>query len=127
MTLSDLQGVAKEKETGEIFETILNKRKGKDVEKLGYHPHNIVGEAAIANSKTAYDSGIRRFDSSLGGTGGCVTGAPGNQPTEILVDYFNKSGIETSVDEKKVFSLAEMVRKELYTKIPLTKDKGENI
>ena len=122
VTLSDLQGVAKEKETGEIFETILNKRKGKDIEKLGYHPHNIVGEAAIANSKTAYDLGIRRFDSSLGGTGGCVTGAPGNQPTEMLVHFFNESGIETSVDEKKVFSLTEMVQKELYSKIPLEED-----
>ena len=119
VTLSDLQGVAKEKETGEIFETILNKRKGKDIEKLGYHPHNVSGEAAIGNSKIAYDLGIRRFDSSLGGTGGCVTGAPGNQPTEMLVHFFNESGIETSVDEKKVFSLTEMVQKELYSKISL--------
>jgi len=127
VTLSDLQGVANEERTREIFETILNKRTGRDIDKLGYHPHNVVGKAAIANSKTVYDLGIRRFDSSLGGTGGCVTGAPGNQPTEMLVHFFNESGIETSVDEKKLFSLTEMVQKELYTKIPLTEDKGENI
>jgi hydroxymethylglutaryl-CoA lyase len=127
VTLSDLQGVANEERTREIFETILNKRMGRDIDKLGYHPHNVVGKAAIANSKTVYDIGIRRFDSSLGGTGGCVTGAPGNQPTEMLVHFFNESGIETSVDEKKLFSLTEMVQKELYTKIPLTEDKGENI
>lgn len=122
VTLSDLQGVANEERTREVFETILNKRTGREINKLGYHPHNVSGEAAIANSKTAYDLGIRRFDSSLGGTGGCVTGAPGNQPTEILVDFFNESGIETSVDEKKVFSLTEMVKKKLYDKIPLSKD-----
>jgi len=122
VTLSDLQGVANEERTREIFETILYKKRGKDIEKLGYHPHNIVGEAAIANSKTAYDLGIRRFDSSLCGTGGCVTGAPGNQPTEMLVHFFNESGIETSVDEKKLFSLTEMVQKELYSKIPLAED-----
>ena len=122
VTLSDLQGVANEERTREIFESILYKKRGKDIEKLGYHPHNIVGEAAIANSKTAYDLGIRRFDSSLGGTGGCVTGAPGNQPTETLISFFNSLGIENGLNEKKVFSLTEMVQKELYSKIPLDKD-----
>jgi len=123
VTLSDLQGVANEERTREIFETILYKRTERDTDKLGYHPHHVSGEAAIANSKSAYDLGIRRFDSSLGGTGGCVTGAPGNQPTEMLVDFFNESEIETSVDEKKIFSLTEMVKKELYSKIPFAEVK----
>ena len=127
VTLSDLQGVANEERTREIFETILDKRAGKDIDKLGYHPHHVSGEAAIANSKTVYDLGIRRFDSSLGGTGGCITGAPGNQPTEMLVHFFNESGIETGLNEKKISSLTEMVQKELYDKIPLLKDKGEKI
>ncbi len=123
VTLSDLQGVANEKETGEIFDTILNKRAGSDTDKLGYHPHHISGEAAIANSKIAYNLGIRRFDSSLGGTGGCVTGAPGNQPTEMLVHFFNESAIETGLNETKIFSLTEMVQRELYSKISLLKAK----
>ena len=122
VTLSDLQGVANEERTREIFESILNKRAGSEVNKLGYHPHHISGEAAIANTKIAYDLGIRRFDSSLGGTGGCVTGAPGNQPTEMLVNYFNSSGVHTGLDETKIFSLTEMLKKELYSKIPLNKD-----
>jgi len=83
ITLSDLQGVANKEETNKIIEIILNKRKGMDIDKLGYHPHHVSGEKAIANSKVAFDLGIRRFDASLGGTGGCVTGAPGNQPTEF--------------------------------------------
>jgi len=120
VTLSDLQGVADEKETGRFFEAILDKRKGRGIDKLGYHPHHISGEAAIANSKIAYDLGIRRFDASLGGTGGCVTGAPGNQPTERLVHFFCESGVETGLSKEKVFSLAEMVRKELYNRIPLS-------
>jgi hydroxymethylglutaryl-CoA lyase len=119
VTLSDLQGVANEKETGEIFEAILQKRKRRDTDKLAYHPHHVVGEKAIANSKIAYDLGIRRFDSSLGGTGGCVTGAPGNQPTETLVHFFNSLGIDTGLNEKKVFSLTETVQRKLYHKIPL--------
>jgi len=122
VTLSDLQGVANEEKTREIFESILHKRAGSDTDKLGYHPHHISGEAALANSKIAYDLGIRRFDSSLGGTGGCVTGAPGNQPTEMLVDCFNEARIQTGLDGAKIFSLTEMVKKELYNKISLNKD-----
>jgi len=122
VTLSDLQGVANEERTREIFETILNNRAESDTDKLGYHPHHVSGKAAIANSKIAYDLGIRRFDSSLGGTGGCITGAPGNQPTEILIDFFNSLGIQTGLNETKIFSLTEMVKKELYSKIPVEKD-----
>jgi hydroxymethylglutaryl-CoA lyase len=116
VTFSDLQGVADQKETGMFFETLLNIRNGKDIEKLGYHPHHVSGEAAIANSRTAYDMGVRRFDASLGGTGGCVTGAPGNQPTEKLIRFFSESGIKSGIDKQKVFSLTEMVQKELYDK-----------
>jgi hydroxymethylglutaryl-CoA lyase len=123
VTLSDLQGVANEERTREIFETILNKRAGSDMDKLGYHPHHVSGEAAIANTKIAYNLGLRRFDSSLGGTGGCVTGAPGNQPTEMLVVFFNLLGIQTGLNETKIFSLTEMVQKKLYSKIPLAEVK----
>jgi hydroxymethylglutaryl-CoA lyase len=124
VTLSDLQGVANEERTREIFETILNKRRGCDIDRLGYHPHHVSGEAAIANTKIAYDLGIRRFDSSLGGTGGCITGAPGNQPTEMLVDFFTSLGIQTGVDKTKIAALKKMVQEKLYTKIPLDEARG---
>lgn len=119
VTLSDLQGVANQEETGRVFEAVLNKKMGKDINRLGYHPHNISGESAVTNSKIAYDLGIRRFDASLGGTGGCVTGAPGNQPTEMLVRFFHKSGIETGLNEKKIFSLKDIIDRELFGKITL--------
>ncbi|MCP4665011.1 MAG: hypothetical protein GY849_01490 [Deltaproteobacteria bacterium] len=119
MTLSDLQGVADQEETSRVLQTILDKRKGRDMDRLGYHPHHVSGEMALANSKVAYDLGIRRFDSSLGGTGGCVTGAPGNQPTEELVRLFHERGVMTGLDQEKIFSLGELVEKELYSKILL--------
>jgi hydroxymethylglutaryl-CoA lyase len=123
VTLSDLQGVADQRETREFFDDLLDRRRGRDVEKIGYHPHHVDGEQAIANSKTVYDLGIRRFDSSLGGTGGCVTGAPGNQPTEGLIHAFHSSGIETGINEQKVVSLAQEIHEELYSNIPLTEDR----
>ena len=125
VTMTDLQGVAQQRETKETLETLMEGRKGKDIDRLGYHPHNVAGEKAIANSKIAYDLGIMRFDSSLGGSGGCVTGAPGNQPTEDLVSFFTSLGIETSVDEKKVLSLTRMIQKELFSRITLEPLKGE--
>jgi len=121
MTLSDLQGVADEGETAEILETILELRKGRDRDRIGYHPHHISGDQALANSKAALDLGIRRFDASLGGTGGCITGAPGNQPTEKLVRFFVKSGVKTGLDEYGVFALAEKIQRELYSRIPLSR------
>lgn len=123
VTLSDLQGVANEGGTREILEGILDGRKWRDIKRLGYHPHHVSGEKAIANSKIAYGLGIRRFDSSLGGTGGCVTGAPGNQPTEKLIRTLHSLGIETGIDEREVFSLSEMVQRGLYTRIELTQNR----
>jgi len=119
VTFSDLQGVANQRTTRRILESILELRKGRDRDKVGYHPHHVSGDQALANSKAAFDLGIRRFDASLGGTGGCVTGAPGNQPTEKLVQLFGGLGVETGLDEKSVSALAERVHEELYSKIPL--------
>jgi hydroxymethylglutaryl-CoA lyase len=120
VTLSDLQGVASEEETAAILEGLLNGLEERSVEKLGYHPHHVSGAKAIANTKVAYDLGIRRFDASLGGTGGCVTGAPGNQPTETLVAALNRWGAQTGIDEEAVQTLATEVQKELYAKIRLS-------
>jgi hydroxymethylglutaryl-CoA lyase len=119
VTLTDLQGLAQEDETRRIIEGILERRKGAEIEALGYHPHHAVSQKALANSMAAYELGIRRFDSSLGGTGGCVTGAPGNQPTEELVALFGELGVETGINQGEVRSLAEEMNRSVYQKIPL--------
>lgn len=119
VTLSDLQGVADEEETVKTFEMLLGRIKAGDMDRIGYHPHHLSGHKAIMNSKRVYTLGIRRYDASMGGTGGCVTGAPGNQPTELLVRAFHQSGIETGLDEHKVLSLSQMINKKLFERIPL--------
>jgi hydroxymethylglutaryl-CoA lyase len=119
VTLSDLQGVASEEATAEMLEGILRGRTPREIGRLGYHPHHVSGEKAIANSKVAYERGIRRFDASLGGTGGCVTGAPGNQPTEGLIRLLHSLGAETGINEQKLNALAGMVQQELYARITL--------
>jgi hydroxymethylglutaryl-CoA lyase len=119
VTLSDLQGVADRERTRKLLDDSLSIRKGKDIGRIGYHPHHVSGPEAIANSMAAYEIGIRRFDASLGGTGGCVTGAPGNQPTEALVRFFEEKGIKTGLKPEEVSALADFVEKELYRKIEL--------
>ncbi len=122
VTLSDLQGVADQGQTAAFLEALLSGRKGKDTERLGYHPHHVQGKEAVSNSRAAYDLGITRFDASLGGTGGCVTGAPGNQPTEGLIALFKELGVETGVDEGELHALVDLVQRELYSRIPLTRN-----
>ena len=126
VTLSDLQGVAGKDETSRVFETILDLRKGRDTNRIGYHPHHVSGDQALANSKVVFDLGIRRFDASLGGTGGCITGAPGNQPTEKIVQLFGRLGVEIGLNEKGVFALAEKVQRQLFSRIPLSRSLPAN-
>ena len=63
------------------------------------HLHNTRG-LGLANALAAYEEGVRHFDSSLGGLGGCpfAPGATGNVATEELLFLFERSGIRTGVD-----------------------------
>ena len=63
------------------------------------HMHNTRG-LGIANCLAAYEEGIRAFDSSLAGLGGCphAPGASGNVVTEDLVMMFEAMGVRTGVD-----------------------------
>jgi hydroxymethylglutaryl-CoA lyase len=119
VTLSDLQGVAGVEETRRVLENVLKDRSKEVVQKIGYHPHHVHGEAAVANSWAAYETGLRRFDASLGGTGGCITGAPGNQPTETLIEFFENQGLSTGIDVKGVGRLSRSVQEALYRKVAL--------
>lgn len=69
------------------------------VEKLAYHFHDTRG-TALANVATALAFGIRAFDASAGGLGGCpyAPGAGGNLATEDLVYLLERSGYRTGVD-----------------------------
>ena len=63
------------------------------------HMHNTRG-LGLANCLAAHEVGVRTFDASLGGLGGCpyAPGASGNVVTEDLVFMFESMGIPTGVD-----------------------------
>jgi hydroxymethylglutaryl-CoA lyase len=69
------------------------------------HMHNTRG-LGLANCLAAYDVGVRTFDASLGGLGGCpyAPGASGNVVTEDLVFMFEAMGIATGVDLERLMT-----------------------
>ena len=70
---------------------------------LALHLHDTRG-LGLDNVQTAMKYGIRRFDASLAGMGGCpfVPGAAGNVATEDLVNFLHTSHVETGVDIRKL-------------------------
>ena len=80
-------------------------------EKLeGAHFHNTRG-LGLANALAAYEEGVRAFDSSLGGLGGCpfAPGASGNVITEDLVFMFESMGVSTGVDLERLMVARKMM------------------
>jgi hydroxymethylglutaryl-CoA lyase len=74
------------------------------------HLHNTRG-LGLANALAAYEEGVRHFDSSMGGLGGCpfAPGASGNVITEDLVFMFESMGLDTGIDLERLFRARELL------------------
>lgn len=106
--LSDTTGMANPAQVRRLF-TRLRAELG---EKAGAaHMHNTRG-LGLANCLAAYDVGVRSFDSSLGGLGGCpyAPGASGNVVTEDLVFMFEAMGVSTGVDIRRLIAAREPLK-----------------
>ncbi len=98
VTLSDLQGLRTPAETRDRLGELIA-RLGDDAPTwLGYHPHHVDPTAAVALAEAAWEAGIRLLDGSVGAVGGCVTGAPGNAPTEGLLQMLRRRGTDPGVE-----------------------------
>ena len=100
--LSDTTGMANPAQVRRIF----NRVRAEIGDKAGAaHMHNTRG-LGLANCLAAYDVGVRTFDSSLGGLGGCpyAPGASGNVVTEDLVFMFEAMGVRTGIDLNKLIA-----------------------
>jgi hydroxymethylglutaryl-CoA lyase len=75
------------------------------------HMHNTRG-LGLANCLAAYEEGVRTFDSSLGGLGGCpyAPGASGNVVTEDLVFMWEAMGISTGVNLEKLLAARALLQ-----------------
>ena len=100
--LSDTTGYANPAQVRRLF-TRLRAEIG---DKAGAaHMHNTRG-LGLANCLAAYDAGVRTFDASLGGLGGCpyAPGASGNVVTEDLVFMFEAMGFATGIDLSRLIA-----------------------
>jgi isopropylmalate/homocitrate/citramalate synthase len=97
---------------------------GVPLERIAYHFHDTRG-TALANVVAGLEAGVRCFDSSAGGTGGCpyAPGAAGNLATEDLVYLLDASGWESGVDLAGVLEAARFIADALER--PLTTKVGQ--
>jgi hydroxymethylglutaryl-CoA lyase len=106
--LSDTTGMANPAQVRRLFDKV----RAAIGDKTGAaHMHNTRG-LGLANCLAAYDVGVRTFDSSLGGLGGCpyAPGASGNVVTEDLVFMFEAMGVSTGVDLEKLIAAREPLK-----------------
>jgi hydroxymethylglutaryl-CoA lyase len=100
--LSDTTGMANPAQVRRIFQRV----RAEIGEHTGAaHMHNTRG-LGLANCLAAYDVGVRTFDASQGGLGGCpfAPGASGNVVTEDLVFMFEAMGVRTGIDIEKLIA-----------------------
>jgi len=109
VALADTVGYANPAQIRRIFARV-RKEIGTKLEAA--HLHNTRG-LGLANALAAYEEGVRHFDSSMGGLGGCpfAPGASGNVITEDLVFMFESMGVRTGIDLEKLFDAREILKK----------------
>ncbi|KFA61175.1 hypothetical protein S40285_02185 [Stachybotrys chlorohalonatus IBT 40285] len=83
-------------------------------EDIAMHFHDTYGQALV-NTAVSLEQGIRTFDSSVGGLGGCPysPGATGNVATENMVYFMETLGMETGVDLDAVADIGAWITGEL--------------
>jgi hydroxymethylglutaryl-CoA lyase len=106
--LSDTTGYANPAQVRRLFKRLRAE--------LGHHAgaahmHNTRG-LGLANCLAAYDEGVRTFDASLGGLGGCpyAPGASGNVVTEDLVFMLEAMGLHTGLNLVRLMAAREPLR-----------------
>jgi hydroxymethylglutaryl-CoA lyase len=95
VAVSDTIGIAHPGQVPRVLDAVLARV---PAERLALHFHDTRG-TALANVLTALPFGIRTFDASAGGLGGCpyAPGAAGNLATDDLIYMLDGLGVETGV------------------------------
>lgn len=109
--LGDTIGVATPESVERLLEGLSGLLAPEDVV---LHLHDTSG-TAIASAERALALGVRRFDASCGGLGGCpfAPGSPGNLATESLLELCERAGFTTGIDRAAVARAAERIRSAL--------------
>ncbi|MBX9974055.1 hydroxymethylglutaryl-CoA lyase [Cytobacillus firmus] len=105
ITLADTTGMANPIQVQKIVDSFFDAF-GRDFS-LGLHFHNTRG-LGLANVLAGYQAGVRRFDSSIAGLGGCpfAPKAVGNVCTEDMINMFHGMGVDTGTSLPSVLETA---------------------
>jgi isopropylmalate/homocitrate/citramalate synthase len=108
VSIADTIGRASPDEVKRLLESALRRL---PIERIAMHFHDTTGQA-IDNIRVSWDAGISRFDSSVGGLGGCpfAPGAPGNVASESVVRMFESMNVSTGVDLDSLTATATWIR-----------------
>jgi hydroxymethylglutaryl-CoA lyase len=100
VSLGDTIGVGTPRQTERVLQMMLAEI---SPERIAMHMHDTRG-TALANVLVGLEMGVRDFDASVGGLGGCpyAPGAAGNLATEDLVYMLHGMGVETSIDLERL-------------------------
>jgi len=107
ISICDTTGMAHPAQVSKMAENLLRKF---DSVQLTFHFHNTRG-MGLANILTAVQSGITRFDGSLGGLGGCpyAPGASGNISSEDAIHMLDAMGYETGINLDALLTIAKQL------------------
>ncbi|PIW60430.1 hydroxymethylglutaryl-CoA lyase [Shewanella sp. CG12_big_fil_rev_8_21_14_0_65_47_15] len=114
ISLGDTIGVGTPQKARRMLQTVSERV---PVDKLALHFHDTYGQA-LANILACLDLGVRVFDSSVAGLGGCpyAKGASGNLATEDLVYMLHGMGLETGIDLHKLALAGQEISTQLQRK-----------
>ncbi|TWI58107.1 hydroxymethylglutaryl-CoA lyase [Halalkalibacter nanhaiisediminis] len=116
VTFADTTGMA----NPEQIYRLMSKVKQKYPQQLfGLHLHNTRG-MGLANIIAGMQAGINRFDTALGGIGGCpfAPGATGNVCTEDVVHMLEEMGIQTNIQIDPLLEASHLLKQLLGQQLP---------
>jgi hydroxymethylglutaryl-CoA lyase len=117
IVLADTIGVAVPAQVRDLFQRV---RAAVPVHiPLRAHFHN-TRNTAVANVQAALDCGVRSFDASVGGIGGCpfAPNATGNVASEDLLYLFERSGYRSGIDLQRMIETANWLGQCLHKHMP---------
>ena len=116
ISLGDTIGVGTPLQTRDLLKLFLAEI---PAEKLALHFHDTRG-TALANALVGLELGIRDYDASLGGIGGCpyAPGAAGNLATEDLVYMLHGMGLDTGVNLEALIEAGRIAESVVGHRLP---------
>ena len=117
IALGDTTGMANPRQVSEMIHLLQSE--GVPTERLALHLHDTRG-TALANAYAGFQAGVRCFDGSVAGVGGCpyAPGASGNAATDDLVHMFESMGVNTGIDLEKLTETGLFLAETLNRTLP---------